>query len=117
MKTTKIILLALNILLLIACSSEQKQSEIPVVDVTKTYPKKEIVLQDIAEVEYIPLETRDDVLIDNNRRIVYCSNDTIIIHNKQRGDFLFFWIRMEREKNVCRSMIQREFIKGLYQQN
>ncbi len=90
MKTTKIILLALSISLLIACSSEQKQGELPVVDVTKSYPKKEIILQDIAEVDYIPLETRDDVLIDNNYRLCTISPDSILVGNYREGSIFLF---------------------------
>ncbi len=99
MKNLKTILFALSVLLLVACGKNKQETAvntlvakqaIPVVDVTKTYPPKEIVLQDIADVEYIPLETRDDVLIEGSKSIVYCSKDTIIVHNKVKGDLLFF---------------------------
>ncbi len=86
----KKVYLSFILLLLISCSSEKKPGNIPVIDVTKTYPQKEIILQDIANVEYIPLETKNEALIEDNKRIVYCSNDTIIIHNKIKGDLLFF---------------------------
>ncbi len=86
----KLVYLSFSFLLLISCSTEKKPSNIPVVDVTKTYPQKEIVLQDIANVEYIPLETKNDALIEDAKSVVYCSKDTIIVHNKVKGDLLFF---------------------------
>ena len=30
------------------------------VDVNKNYPKKELILQDLFDVEYLPLETKDE---------------------------------------------------------
>lgn len=41
----------------------KNKNMIPVIDLHKEYPRKEIVLQDIAEVEYIPIETNDSSLL------------------------------------------------------
>lgn len=41
-------------------SSTQEKEALMVVDVTKSYPKKELILQDLFDVEYIPLETTDE---------------------------------------------------------
>ena len=38
-------------------SSTQEKEDLIVVDVSKDYPKKELILQDLFDVEYIPLET------------------------------------------------------------
>ena len=38
----------------------------PVLDLEKEYPKKTIALQDIADVEYIVLETHDDGLVGSH---------------------------------------------------
>ncbi len=89
MKTFRNSILALSILLLIACGKEQKQSEIPVIDVTKSYPKKEIVLQDIADVEYIPLETRDDVLLGGGMPVP-AGKDKVLIFSLKSGDVFIF---------------------------
>ncbi len=78
------------LLLIISCSNEKQQSTIPTIDVTKTYPKKEIVLQNIADVEYIPLETRDDVLLGNSAEINYLSKDMIVLSNASEGDIFMF---------------------------
>ena len=51
-------------LLTTSCSdTNQKTSAIPQIDVNADYPEKEICLQDIAEVSYIPLETTDEFLL------------------------------------------------------
>ncbi len=86
----KLFYLPLILLLLNSCGSNQEQSGIPTIDVTKTYPKKEIILQDIADVEYIPLETSDKVLLEQYSSMVYTSGDNIIIFNREQGDILFF---------------------------
>lgn len=39
------------------------ESEIPILDLTKDYPKKELDISGIADVEYIPLETTDSSVI------------------------------------------------------
>ncbi len=83
-------LFIISVLLLISCSSEKQQNSIPTVDVTKTYSKKEIVLQDIANVEYIPLETRDDVLIGNYPQLHIISSDSILVGNYQEGAIFLF---------------------------
>lgn len=41
-------------------SSTQEKEDLIVVDVSKDYPKKELILQDLFDVEYIPLETTDE---------------------------------------------------------
>ncbi len=93
MKRLNYCLLGLGILLaLVGCTKTQTQSknEIPVVDVTKSYPKKDIILQDIAEVDYIPLETHDDVLIDNYYRLCTISPDSILVGNYREGSIFLF---------------------------
>lgn len=82
--------LILGFLLLSCSNSETKNNELPVVDVTKSYPKKEIVLQDIADVEYISLETRDDVLISDSKRLCIASPDSIFVGNYSEGSIYLF---------------------------
>ena len=53
-------------LLVIASCSENKQTtgDFITVDVTKSYPQKELILQDFMDVEYIALETTDEFLTE-----------------------------------------------------
>lgn len=56
----------------------QKTSELPVIDTNATYPEKEICLQDVAEVSYIPLETTDDFLLDETISIEAVTSKGIV---------------------------------------
>ena len=71
-----------------ACGPKEGGGEIPVLDVTKSYPAKDLILQDIADVEYIPLETREGFLVDNVRPNYL--DDEIMITSNQTGDIMIF---------------------------
>ncbi len=58
------------------------------VDVTKKYPLKEIRLQDIADVEYVPLETNEEFLCDG--KIRYVGDSLIFFQNKKDGNIFLF---------------------------
>ncbi|MBN2635718.1 MAG: 6-bladed beta-propeller [Prolixibacteraceae bacterium] len=49
------------------------------VDVTKSYPEKELILQDFMDVEYIPLETSDDFV--TNGVVMALGNKFIVVKN------------------------------------
>jgi len=62
----KIQIIALAIILFIragigGCNQSNTQDVLITVDVTASYPEKELILQDFMDVEYIPLETNDDL--------------------------------------------------------
>ena len=75
--------------------ANQKTSAIPQIDMNADYPEKEICLQDIAEVSYIPLDSKDDILFrgpvrsfsDKGIMILDASNERLLFFNKQ-GKFL-----------------------------
>lgn len=58
------------------------------IDITKKYPSKEIILQEIADVEYIPLETNDEFLYEGP--LDYTGNELIIGHNFEEGNIFIF---------------------------
>ena len=62
----KLLFVSLALCLAFGASAQSKQSasQLPVIDITKDYPKKKLILQEIATTEYIPLETSDKVLLD-----------------------------------------------------
>ncbi len=74
--------------LLAAACGPRGGGDIPVLDVTASYPEKNIILQDIAEVEYIPLETREGFLVDDVRP-KYLDDEIMIISNRT-GDIMIF---------------------------
>ena len=71
-------------------SPQSKKGDLPVIDFSKQYPKKEILLQDIAESEYIPLETTDDVLLGDRLVLSGISDKYILIHEPWRGNIFVF---------------------------
>lgn len=62
------------------------------IDVTRNYPKKEVYLQDIAKVEYIPLETNNKTLMREglDLKVVHVSDNYIIASNHGDGDVFVF---------------------------
>ena len=71
--------------------TEKLAEELAEIDVTKNYPKKEFYLQDIANVEYIPLETNNNTLMRFRQdAIVHVSDDYIIVQNYNESDIFVF---------------------------
>jgi len=90
MKKVNIFILA--ILLLTAGCGGNKQSgndDLITVDVTKSYPQKELILQDFMDVEYIPLETINEFVCQG--RILAIGKDIILVKNNVNdGDIFVF---------------------------
>jgi len=61
------------------------------VDVTKNYPKKELILQDFMDVEYIPLETNDEFI--NQGMVMAIGKQIIVVKNNIRDGDLFIYNR------------------------
>ncbi len=80
---------------LVSCSTQpaitlrgSEEHSLPVVDITKEYPLKIVYAQDIAEVEYIPLETNDSTLVGGTAPDAV-SRNYIVWHNNQGQVFVF----------------------------
>jgi hypothetical protein len=58
------------------------------VDVTANYPKKELILQDFMDVEYIPLGTTDEFL--TRGKVMDVGKDIVLVANAREGDILIF---------------------------
>jgi hypothetical protein len=74
-----------------SCGSERKTTPtegMPVVDVTANYPAKTLTLQEIADVEYVPLETREKFFVEG----IYPKymDDEIVIFSNSQEDILIF---------------------------
>ena len=68
--------------LLFGCGDgKQKESDgLITVDVSKSYPKKELILQDLFDIEYVPLETTDEFVtagMSFTLEIIACGLGTI----------------------------------------
>ena len=65
------------------------QDDLVTIDVTASYPEKKLVLQDFMDVEYIPLETTDDILCAGS---VWAVSENLILatnFNQDGNIFLF----------------------------
>lgn len=65
----------------------QAVNGLPVIDLQKEYPLKQMVLQDVADVTYIPLEITDNALLANAPFVV---TDGFFITYTTHGDVCFF---------------------------
>lgn len=72
------------------CKQSGIQSDgLIIVDVTANYPKKELILQDIMDVEYIPLETNDEFVTQAS--ILTIGDEYILVKNQlDDGDLFIF---------------------------
>ena len=69
-----------------SCSgAKQNSASLPVIDLTAQYPKKDIILQEIADVEYISLNSKGVPLM-GTVQIGYVSDDCFILYDFQNGD-------------------------------
>lgn len=87
---------------LAGCSGDgqYKEALLPQIDVNKVYPEKEIFLQDVADIEYIPLETNEEMLFQGTIAAV---SDKGILGVSQQGGKLFLFDRDGKAKNlICR---------------
>ena len=78
------------ILLVTAGCGENTQSsgDFITVDITKSYPKKELILQDFMDVEYIALETTDEFL--NQGGVLAVGKEVILVRNQDDGDIFVY---------------------------
>jgi hypothetical protein len=88
MKTKTLYILL--IIILMGCQSEKsKTGDISVIDFSKNYPEEEIRLWDIADVEYVPLETTDDVVVGRGD-LYYVSDKYIVIGDRSQDEIFIF---------------------------
>jgi len=69
--------------------SDTQNDDFITVDVTAKYPKKELILQDFMDVEYVPLETNEDFVTQGSVQDV--GKDVIVVKNyASDGDIFLF---------------------------
>ena len=91
-RSINVSILGIILLLLLSCtgpSTHSLSNELIEIDVKKEYPKKDIVLNDIAEITYIPLETNDSSVIHPSFEMSL-STDTIITGDYFQSKLFFF---------------------------
>ncbi|MDR3140341.1 MAG: 6-bladed beta-propeller [Tannerellaceae bacterium] len=73
----------------VGCKQSGKQSDgIITVDVTASYPEKELILQDFMDVEYVPLETTDEFITHGIVEAV--GKDILLARNRNDGNIFVF---------------------------
>ena len=83
---------AILLFALAGCGKDkQSTNELITVDVTVSYPKKELILQDFMDVEYIPLETKDDFICQG--LVLAIGKDIILARNRIRDGDIFIYDR------------------------
>ena len=75
-----------SFLLLVSC--DQTTQSIPQINLDTEYPEKEIYLQDVAEVSYLPLETTNEVLF--NGSFTDISPKGMVSYNRRDGAVFVF---------------------------
>ena len=71
--------------------SGNQSDDLITVDVTANYPKKELILQDFMDVEYVALETSDEFL--NQGRVLAIGKKYMLIGNNNRDGDIFIYDR------------------------
>lgn len=87
----------LTIILLMTAGCEgnkQSTGDFITVDVTKSYPKKELILQDFMDVEYIALETTDEFL--NQGIVLAVGKEIMLVGNQINNGDIFVYDRTGR---------------------
>lgn len=69
-------------------STKKKINEPFFVDLEKRYPERKMSLQDVADIEYVVLETSDDVLMSSGP--VSISDSYFIASSRESGQFMVF---------------------------
>lgn len=123
--------LILSLCILVSCANkasitpkESENQDLLIIDVTKEYPVKVINVQDIADVEYIPLETNDSTLIEgwfpdavSEKYIVYHNRNGQVNVFNRKGKSLYSFSRRggsNEEYNSIHDIVLDEEKKELY---
>ena len=94
MNKTNIFLLAYCLICSYACTSQpQSTTGIPVVDFEKEYPPKDLLVSENADVEYVRLETTDEVLLDGLAGLYLSVTDRYIVTNNSKEGRIFVFNR------------------------
>lgn len=90
MKQTNVLLAAILLVVLAGCGeNKQLHDDLITVDLSKSYPKKELILQDLMDVEYIALETTDTFLTQGLVQDI--GEKILLVKNRNRdGDIFIF---------------------------
>lgn len=78
-------------LVMVGCKGERQSANLITVDVNANYPKKELILQDFMDIEYIPLETTDEFITQGVVEAV--GKNIIVVRNRINDGNIFIFDR------------------------
>ncbi len=94
MKAAIVNILIFTVAFCISCGSGTRSGVtgdgLVTIDVAADYPKEEIVLQDIADVEYVPLAISKEVLLRPGDRVLHLSDQFIIVVQSNESNVVIF---------------------------
>ncbi len=89
MKRINVVIVLFLMLGWIGCSKDNEATNVVMVDIAGNYPKKELLLQDFMDVEYIPLETNDEFVTQGD--VMAVGKEYILVKNwSNDGDIFIF---------------------------
>ena len=89
MKKVKTISVIILLAVMTGCGrSQQLTDDFIIVDVTKSYPEKELILQDFLDVEYIPLDDADEFV--THGIVMSIGKEIIVVTNIPINNGIFF---------------------------
>jgi hypothetical protein len=93
MKRVNTFLTTILLAVMTGCGGGNKQTtdDFLTIDVTKSYPKKELILQDFMDVEYIALGTTDEFV--NQGVVLDIGEEIIVVKNRARDGDIFIYNR------------------------
>jgi hypothetical protein len=92
MKRVKSISVIILLAVMAGCGgNKQSTDDVITVDVTASYPEKELILQDFMDVEYIVLETNDDFI--NQGFVEDIGKNIILVRNRNSDGDIFIYDR------------------------
>ncbi len=89
MKRINVVIVLFLMLGWIGCSKDNEATNVVMVDIAGNYPKKELLLQDFMDVEYILLETNDEFVTQGD--VMAVGKEYILVKNwSNDGDIFIF---------------------------
>lgn len=80
----------ITLFLLAACGTREKEISGPVLfDATRDYPEKQLLLDEVADITYVPLSSETDSALFRGT-LVHVSERTVTIHDFLQGTFFLF---------------------------
>ena len=84
------------VLLGCSCTNTDQEKGLTTIDLSKDYPKKEILLSEIADIQYVYMNEGNDYIYGGNP--LYVSDHTFVFYSE--GSFLFFSLQKTDNRNL-----------------